>query len=345
MDKTVKQPLVSVLMPVFNAEKYLIEAIQSIINQTYQNFEFIIVDDCSSDGSKEIIKKFTDNRIKLIEKTSNSGISETLNVGIKEAKGKYIARMDADDISHPKRIEKQVAFLERNSKYVVCGSNYYLINNNFNVKLPEENEAIKVELLKSCCIGHPTVVLKTSVLKKYNFFYKKESEPTEDYNLWIELIKKGKFYNLQESLLGYRIHDAQITKQKKIIQDKLSFNTSINYLTSFFKNVSTIDLQLLKNIYFKTKKCNKEDFILLKKLVERLSSENKDKQFFSILHFNIYLKKLEITLIKNYFTKYERYSLKDFFEYLQVYFKYGFKLNFKDATLLFLKSISFYKIN
>ena len=112
-----KNPLVSILMPVYNSEKYLREAIKSILNQTFTNFELIIINDGSTDNSLKIIKSFKDNRIKIIKNKGNLGLIKTLNKGIDLAQGKYIARMDADDIAMPKRLEKQIAFFNENPDY------------------------------------------------------------------------------------------------------------------------------------------------------------------------------------------------------------------------------------
>ena len=126
-------PLVSVIMSVYNGEKYLVQAIDSILNQTYQNFEFIIIDDCSTDNSSHILQEYAqkDSRIKIIKKEKNIGIKgfiKNLNLGISIAKGKYIARMDADDISLPERFQKQVDFLENNPEITLVGAQLNLIN-------------------------------------------------------------------------------------------------------------------------------------------------------------------------------------------------------------------------
>ena len=132
-------PLVSVIMSVYNGEKYLVQAIDSILNQTYQNFEFIIIDDCSTDNSSHILQEYAkkDSRIKIIKKEKNIGIKgfiENLNLGISIAEGKYIARMDADDISLPERFQKQVTFLENNPEIFMVGAQIDFIN--------EKNEII-----------------------------------------------------------------------------------------------------------------------------------------------------------------------------------------------------------
>ena len=127
-------PTISVIMPVYNCFDYIQEAINSILNQTFSDFELIIIDDYSSDGTVDLIKKFNDPRIKLTVKSVNSGISNSLNYGLKIAKGKYIARMDGDDISFPDRFERQVKFMDLNPKVILCGGGYISINSNQGIK-------------------------------------------------------------------------------------------------------------------------------------------------------------------------------------------------------------------
>ncbi|MFS8652378.1 MAG: glycosyltransferase family 2 protein, partial [Caldibacillus sp.] len=123
-------PFVTVFMPVYNSGKYLVEAIESILRQTYRNLELLIVDDGSTDHSIEIIKTFADPRIRLIKNDQNRGIPFTRNVGLKEARGKYLAIMDSDDISHPERIERQVAYLENHPAIDVAGTFYVQFSEN-----------------------------------------------------------------------------------------------------------------------------------------------------------------------------------------------------------------------
>lgn len=165
-------PLISVVMPVYNAELYLDEAIQSITNQTYKKFEFIIINDGSTDKSLEIIKKYKDeySRIVLISR-ENKGLVFSLNEGISKAKGKYIARMDADDISLSTRLEEQVAFMEENQEIGVCGSWVEVFGDNRKNtiwKMPKSNEELKTRLLFSVPVAHPSVMMRKEILDKYN---------------------------------------------------------------------------------------------------------------------------------------------------------------------------------
>ena len=192
-----KFPRITVIMPVYNCELYIKEAIDSILNQTFADFDFLIIDDASTDKTVSIIKEYKDSRIQLIEKTVNTGYTISLNYGLKVAKGEYIARMDGDDISLPNRFEKQIAFLDSNPDVVLCGSNFGIIGTEKLIILPEDNEAIKLGLLKGNCIAHPSVMFRHSVIQEYVITYDADNYPT--------VIKKYNLYNNQQQLISEMI--------------------------------------------------------------------------------------------------------------------------------------------
>lgn len=208
-------PKISVLLPVYNSELYIREAVDSILNQTFSDFEFIIIDDASTDKSVEIIQSYSDPRIQLIVKPKNSGYTDSLNYGLTIAKGEFIARMDSDDISLPTRFEKQLAFLEKNSNVAVCSSWITIFGNTaepYVFEAPENPLDIKLTFLSYDCVAHPAVMLRKSCLNNMN--YQKEYVPAEDYKLWSEMILNHDFYIIQESLLHYRQHEQNISKTK-----------------------------------------------------------------------------------------------------------------------------------
>ena len=214
-------PLVSVLMPVYNAEKYLAEAIESILNQTYPHFEFLIFNDGSSDASAEIIGQYQDSRIRFINAPENIGYVPHLNAGIEMAKGKYIARMDADDISHPTRLEKQVAFMEANPATGLLGTAINIFNANgpiFTWYPEQEYEAAKCYLLFDTCFAHPSVMIRREVLLQHNLRYNATYMPAEDYKLWADMVQVSQVANLKEPLLNYRESGTQISQQKSHLQ-------------------------------------------------------------------------------------------------------------------------------
>lgn len=206
-----KRPLVTALMPVYNGEKYLREAIDSILAQTFTDFEFLIINDGSKDQSEKIIRSYKDKRIRLINNTKNLGFSATVNRGLDLAKGKYIARMDCDDLSAPTRLEKQVAFMEKHPDYGVCGTLFALIDENRQINemggvkmLGDED--LKTAMLFGNVFAHGETMIRKSVLDKYHFRYNPEFTPCEDYDLWARMSEVTKFKTLQEVLYFYMVH-------------------------------------------------------------------------------------------------------------------------------------------
>ena len=215
MDNTIK---VSVVMPVYNGEKYLRQAILSVLNQTEKNFELIIINDGSIDSSEEIIKSFNDERIKYFKK-DHSGLIDSLNFGIKQAQGEYVARFDADDICTSDRLEKQLSFFQNNPEDVMVGSCATKINENdeeigiFNYPPTLWGEIKKYSLLHNPFI-HSTVMFKRKLITTMGGY--KNFKHAEDYELWTRIIYKYPCANISEPLLKYRIHTDQVTKTNNL---------------------------------------------------------------------------------------------------------------------------------
>ncbi len=291
-------PKVSVVMPVYNGEKYLREAIDSILNQTFSDFEFIIINDCSADSTEQIIMSYTDDRIVYVKNEKNMGVAESLNRGIDLAKGEYIARMDADDISLPERFEKQVKFMDKHTDIGVCGSNIFLFNEDGILRehtFLSEYEDIKVGMLFGCSFAHPSVIIRKSVLKENNFKYNSQFEKTEDYELWGRLAEVCKLYNINEFMLKYRIHKNQVTskiteredKNCRFIQErllgKIAENMSGCELDFFFsnyrlRNFTATEFENLEMVMCKVKKLNRS---------YRLFNKHKLSKTLSIIRKNV----------------------------------------------------------
>jgi glycosyltransferase involved in cell wall biosynthesis len=238
--------VISVIMPVYNAEKYLREAIDSILTQTFGNFEFIIIDDSSSDESIQIIESYNDSRIIFLENEVNQGISVSLNRGIKIARGKYIARMDSDDIAMPQRLEVQYSFLQKNSDICILGSWVEAFDEYQNKsiwKYPLTSSQILIEMLFRSPVAHPSVMFRKSIVQDFEIFYNPIYSKSEDYDLWTRLVKMHKFANLDESLLKYRIHSQQTGSISYRLQRKQSMRIAFNYLQSFGIQISYHELK------------------------------------------------------------------------------------------------------
>jgi glycosyltransferase involved in cell wall biosynthesis len=207
-------PLISVLMPAYNSEKYIAEAIQSILNQTYKNFKLHIINDGSSDGTAAIIESFNDPRIVKTHAPKNRGLVATRNALIEQANGKYIAYLDNDDIAFPDRLEKQLAFLEAD-KADLCSGAYQTFNmetgERRNSKERYTDSDIKALISVYCPLCNPAVMGRTEIFKK--FPYRPGNDHAEDYSLWQEIALAGyKLANLKDKLITYRIHSKQISR-------------------------------------------------------------------------------------------------------------------------------------
>ncbi|GAB4128585.1 MAG: hypothetical protein OHK0045_03000 [Raineya sp.] len=248
-------PLVSVVMPVYNAEKFLAEAIESILNQTFTDFEFLIFNDGSTDNSLKIIQQYQrkDSRIKLVYNGENKGYVFHLNEGIRLSKGKYIARMDADDIALPERFTKQVSFLEANPEYVLCGSLVRMIGKqNHVLHLPSEDVDIRLKMLYINPFAHPSVMMRKETLIKHSIYYNEAAMPAEDYVMWVNLLECGKVCNLKEILLQYRVHENNISYKNSTDTALEEIKSSrITYIKKIFKsnNLSEEDYLSLYQLF------------------------------------------------------------------------------------------------
>ena len=286
-------PLVTVLMPVFNGEEFLKEAIESILTQTYINFEFLIINDGSTDDSERIIRSYKDSRIKYIKNEINLRLIETLNKGIQLANGKYIARMDADDVCDSRRLELQVEFLEKNLEYGLVGARGVSIGGLVEIKYhyPSEHNSIQFALSLYNPFLHSCITYRKELLEVNKFEYNSRYPHCEDYELWLRMIKYTKFYNLPEFLIKIRVHDNQVTKQNIDLQINYTNELRSNYLLSLGFVMSEIEL-------FDNELLNKlNDRNLLDKVIifEGILKKNKELHIFS----NEVLKRYVIINLKN----------------------------------------------
>ena len=277
-------------MPVYNGVKYLNEAIESILNQTFNDFEFLIIDDGSTDQSINKVQSYDDPRIKLIKNKKNIGQSATLNIGIELAKGEYIAIMDQDDISMPNRLKKQVEFMEKNQKIVVCGSWIELIGKyNFIAKTETEDELIKINLLTNHNLAHPTVMIRKQILKEKQLSYDTSYTTAQDYELWVRMFECCLFANLPEPLVKYRTHKKQKSLKdgyRSIIESKLILGQFFNKLKFPFDEV---DLDIHWKI-FTGNGLDSLEIIKVFKYINRLRMHNLNEKIFNHTNFNEFLR-------------------------------------------------------
>lgn len=228
-------PKVTVLMSVYNTEEeYLREAIESILNQTYKDFEFLIINDGSTNNAEDVILSYKDNRIRYVLNEQNLRLIASLNKGLDMAQGEYIARFDSDDISRSQRLEKQVKFMDEHPNIGLLGTQYESFPKKRVSDGLTDSKLIKEALLVSSNqMGHPTVMIRTSVLREHRLKYDKDALHVEDYKLWLDMADFTDIANLNDILLDYRRHRGSICSNNTINQNltvqKIMFNAQAKY--------------------------------------------------------------------------------------------------------------------
>lgn len=205
-------PVVSVVLPVYNGEAYLRESLRSLLKQTIADFEIVVIDDGSTDESAAIAESFNDPRIRVLHNGSNRGLIYSLNRGLEEASGTYIARMDHDDVADRNRLVVQLRFMERNPTIGLCGTWIRHFGDGRGiVKLPTHPQLISVTLLFKNCIVHPTVLMRKEFLDGHALRYEEGFPNCEDYELWSRCSLRFPVANLPKPLLRYRLHSGSVT--------------------------------------------------------------------------------------------------------------------------------------
>lgn len=234
-------PRVSVVIPTRNSEKYLKEALDSILGQTFTDFELLIVDDNSTDGTLEIIRGYEDSRITVL-KGPGKGLAAALNFAYRQARGEFIARMDADDIADVTRLGKQVAFLDEHLDVGVCGTKFQQFMDGDAIHHHMENVRY-VDMLMGCYIGHPTAMLRRQLFAENNLFYDESMRFSEDYDLWTRAIRVTKLGNVQEILLRYRRHNDSVSIAHVDEMHRLDVGVKIRMIGYLVGDLSSADIE------------------------------------------------------------------------------------------------------
>lgn len=243
-------PKVTVLMPVYNGEKYIRDAIESILEQTFTDFEFLIINDGSTDRSVEIIRSYNDSRIRLVHNERNLGLIATLNKGLDLAQGEYIARMDCDDISLPERLRTQVEYMDTHPEIGVCGTKVKAISDKGSLlrRCHVDAGLIKSRLVFGSAIAHPSVILRRDFVEKFSLRYNARFTKAEDYEFWVRCSDHFPLTNINKVLLLYRLHPEQTKRIFKDIQKKTSNEIRFMQIKKLGINPSEEELELHQNL-------------------------------------------------------------------------------------------------
>lgn len=269
-------PYISVILPAYNSADYINNAISSILQQSYQNFELMVILDPSTDNTEGIIKSFKDQRIRLIKNSERIGLIESLNLGIKEAKGNYIARMDSDDFSYPDRFLLQLQYFKKYKDLDICATGYTEDIKKIHISSFEKvllsPAMIQAALFFRCPLGHPTIMVKSSVLK--NNYYCDHYKSCEDYELWIRLSRRYNIRVIPKILLYHRVHEKAISSEEIDVQKKCSDEIRLKQL----KKLDITPTEKEKKIHFRIlcdkKSSERLDFIQGAKWIIKLCKKN-----------------------------------------------------------------------
>jgi len=269
-------------MPVFNAEKFLAEAIESILSQTYRDFELLIINDGSSDRSGEIIKSYSDARIRLFENESNIKLIATLNKGIDLSAGEYIARMDADDISLPERLAKQVEYLDQHPSVGLCGS--YLktlgLEQDYVVKYATDHDTIRFKLFFDAHFPHPAAIIRKSVLTENHLRFEKEYIHAEDFELWNRMAEVCRVAIIPEVLVLKRSHREQVSVKYELLQQQISRKIREELIQKLGVQPQKKEMDVYEAFLQNKKPVNEKEVVLLLDFFEKLVSGNRVKNIY-----------------------------------------------------------------
>ena len=241
----IENPKVTVFIPAYNREKYIGDAIESILAQTFTDYEILLIDDGSKDGTVKKMRSYADPRIRIIRNEKNLGIPKTRNKGIEQARGEYIAMLDSDDRAYPTRLEKQVDFLDAHQDYAQVGSWCRMMNEQGRPlkkikRQPILPEDVDAQLLFRCSLSNRSIMARTKILREYG--YRNDYPRCQDYDLHVRLAKKYKLGNLPECLVYGRIHDHQITSQTVELGNEKKREIIRNQLTALGVTFTESDL-------------------------------------------------------------------------------------------------------
>ena len=292
-------PKVSVIMPVYNTkEEYLREAIESVLNQTFSDFELLIVNDGSENYIEKIIKSYSDKRIHYYRLKHHQGTSAARNLALSKATGEYIALMDSDDVSYSTRFEKQIAYFRDHPEIGCLGGRADVIGDDkdkINFPCVSGHEAIEAFLIfEGCAFCQSTVMVKKSIIDKYNIHYKSQYVPAEDYAFWLDLVGKTRFAIMEEALLSYRFHHDNISHRQHQRQMECCTQAQIEAIKQYC-GIQTLNAEILAKFY---------------------SSQPLSKEELDILHRQLIaiIKKLKEKKQSNYFEHYKKRFKKQYYK-------------------------------
>lgn len=295
---------VTVLMGVYNSELFLKEALDSILNQSYKDFKFLIINDGSTDKSEEIILSIKDDRIIYLKNPENIGIGRTVRKGMEMIRSKYVIRVDSDDISFPERFQEQVDFMDIHPEIAIAGTFFEVMGDPIKISdLYESSLKIRTRALFECPIIQPSIIINNEFIKRHQLNYDKRFEVAGDYALFLDTLKFGDLAIIPKKLMSYRRHKGQITSKKYNLQDEFSTTKKLELLEELSGvKLTKRERDLYMAFSFHRKLEDSENVLLLKRTLEKIrkgyygqSQYALDKNYYMKIEYD----KLRVLFIEN----------------------------------------------
>ena len=335
---------VTVLMPTYNVAPYVKEAIDSVLRQTYADFELLVIDDCSKDNTVEVAQGIGDPRIRIVQNESNLGLADNLNRGLSLVTTEYVARMDGDDIAEPYWLEHELTILENHPEIGVCGGGFERFGTMKSlVRFPESHDDCMANMLFECSVIVP--VFRMSLVREQGLRYKASAFPAEDYRFWAECLRVTQLYNLQETVFHYRMHPEQICSSRRQEQQRKVEEVRLFMLEWLSTDFSAEEKKYYTGPFMAQEIVSAQDFAQRKSFAEKMIERNRKAGHFDEealrkrLHKHLTLT-LQSTIVNRFFPN--GYSPKHYLSYLRsgLAMKTGwhYEIRFLLKSLMFRKS-------
>lgn len=271
---------VTVLMPTYNVAPYVKEAIDSVLQQTYNDFELLIIDDCSTDDTISVVRDINDPRIRIVQNDKNVGLAENLNRGLSRITTEYVARMDGDDIAEPFWLEREVAILDSHHDIGICSVGFERFGTVKSlVRFPEQHEDCMANMLFECSVIVPT--FRMSLYRDYGLRYSTDAFPAEDYRFWAECLRVTRIYNIQETLFHYRMHPTQICTARREEQQRKVAQVRRYMLEWLSEDFAEEEKEYYTDSFMATQIASKQDLQERKAFCRKMIDKNR-----SVGHFD-----------------------------------------------------------
>lgn len=306
------------LMPTYNVAPYVKEAIDSVLLQTYHDFVLLVIDDCSTDNTVEVVRGINDPRIHIVQNEKNVGLAENLNRGLALINTEYVARMDGDDIAEPYWLEHEVAVLDRHPEIGICSGGFERFGTVKSlVRFPERHEDCMANMLFECSVIVPT--FRMSLYRDHGLRYRTDAFPAEDYRFWAECLRVTKIYNLQETLFHYRMHPTQICTARREEQQKKVAEVRRYMLEWLSPDFSEEEKQYYTGQFMAPQIASRQDYNERRGFCKKMIEKNRSMGHFDEEALRLRLKKhltltLYSTLVERYFNS--GYSIPKYLRYL-----------------------------